>query len=154
MQAAPTPTTLGDALQGVMANLRRTVSRRVRGDLPAPQLSPSQIEVLRTVRTRPGVGVRDLADTLHLAQNTVSAIVARLVDGGLVRRDADPDDARAVCIRLTPTGYRRARTWRDRSAQALDDALGTLSATERANLALALPALEHLVDALSTDATR
>ena len=95
------------------------------------------------------MGVSELAESLHLAPNTVSTIVGRLVDAGLLRREPDPDDARAVCLRLTPNGYRRARARRDLSAQVLDDALESLNASERANLALALPALDRLVDALA-----
>src|SRR5262249_45033333 len=105
------------ALQSVMGRLRRTVQRRVRSGFPAPALSASQIELLVAVRSRPGVGVGELAAALRLAPNTVSAIVGRLVDAGLLRREPDPNDARAVCVRLTPTGYRRARSWRDRSAR-------------------------------------
>jgi DNA-binding MarR family transcriptional regulator len=149
MQTEVAATSLGHALHSRMGELRRALRRRVRHDSTFHALSPSQVEVLASVRRQPGIGVGELAASLHLAPNTVSTIVGRLVDHGFLRREADPDDGRAVCLRLTATGYRRARAWRDRSAQALDDALASLTPSERANLALALPALERLVDTVS-----
>ena len=99
--------TLGAELYRSLADLRREVRRTVRSGFPAQLLTPSQVEVLGCVRRQPGIGVRDAATALRLAPNTVSTIVGHLVDLGLLRRDADPDDARAVCLRLTAAGERR-----------------------------------------------
>jgi DNA-binding MarR family transcriptional regulator len=50
-----------------------------------------------------------LAQKLRVSPPTVSRTVARLVDGGLVHRVADPDDARASMITLTVEGVAAAR---------------------------------------------
>jgi DNA-binding MarR family transcriptional regulator len=138
--------TLGAELYRSLADLRREVRRTVRSGFPAQLLTPSQVEVLGCVRRQPGIGVRDAATALRLAPNTVSTIVGHLVDLGLLRRDADPDDARAVCLRLTAAGHRRVHAFRDRLAQTVDGALEELDAEERATLVRALPALRHLAD--------
>jgi DNA-binding MarR family transcriptional regulator len=146
---ATLPTTLGAELYRSLAGFRREVRRTVRSEFPAQLLSPSQVEVLGCVRRQPGIGVRDAAAVLRLAPNTVSTIVGHLVDLGLLRRDPDPEDARAVCLRLTAAGHRRVRAWRDRSTQTVDHALESLDAEERASLARALPALRHLVEVIA-----
>jgi DNA-binding MarR family transcriptional regulator len=146
---ATLPMTLGAELYRSVSGLRREVRRSVRSRFPAQLLSPSQVEVLGCVRRQPGVGVRDVAAVLRLAPNTVSTIVGHLVDHGLLRRDPDPADARAVCLRLTAAGHRRVHAWRDRSTQTVDRALESLDAEERAALARALPALRHLVDVIA-----
>jgi DNA-binding MarR family transcriptional regulator len=146
---ATLPTTLGSELYRSLAGFRREVRRTVRSEFPAQLLSPSQVEVLACVRRQPGIGVRDAAAELRLAPNTVSTIVGHLVDVGFLRRDSDPDDARAVCLRLTTAGHRRVHAWRDRSTQTVDRALESLDADERASLARALPALRHLVEVIA-----
>ena len=141
--------TLGGALYGTLLDLRREVRRHVRSEFPAHPLTPSQVEVLGHVRRNPGAGVGEVAAALRLAPNTVSTIVGRLVDEGLVRRDPDPNDARAICLRLTAAGQRRVHAWRDRLAATVDDAIESLGADDRAALAAAVPALERLVDAVA-----
>ncbi len=147
--ATPT-TTLGSELYRSLAGFRREVRRAVRSEFPAQLLTPSQVEVLGCVRRQPGIGVRDAASMLRLAPNTVSTIVGQLVDVGFLRRETDPDDARAVCLRLTAAGHRRVHAWRDRSTQTVDRALESLDAEERAALALALPAFRHLVEVIAS----
>jgi DNA-binding MarR family transcriptional regulator len=142
-------TTLGNELYRSLAGFRREVRRTVRSEFPAQLLSPSQVEVLGCVRRHPGIGVRDAAAMLRLAPNTVSTIVGHLVDIGFLRREPDPEDARAVCLRLTAAGHRRVHAWRDHSALTVDRALESLDAEERASLARALPALRHLVEVIS-----
>ena len=142
-------TTLGTELYRSLAGFRREVRRAVRSEFPAQLLTPSQVEVLGCVRRQPGIGVRDAAAALRLAPNTVSTIVGQLVEIGFLRREPDPDDARAVCLRLTAAGHRRVHAWRDRSTQTVDRALESLDAEERAALARALPAFRHLVDVIA-----
>src|SRR5690242_13341690 len=144
-------TSLGTELYRSLAGLRREVRRAVRSEFPAQLLTPSQVEVLACVRRRPGIGVRDAAAALRLAPNTVSTIVGQLVEIGFLRREPDPDDARAVCLRLSAAGQRRVHAWRDRSTQTVDRALESLDAEERASLARAVPALRHLVDVIAAE---
>jgi len=143
-------TTLGAAVYTAFLELRREVRRSARDRIEGDPLTASQGEVLGCLRRMPGVGVGELARTLRLAPNTVSTIVGALVTAGLVRRDPDPDDARAVRLRLTPAGHRRTRAWRDHSARRVDEALAHLSAEERADLARALPVLERLAEIVAS----
>src|SRR5258705_6981761 len=51
--------------------------------------------------------VTELADRLQLAQSTVTELVRRAEEIGLVAREQSPDDARVAHLRLTPDGDRR-----------------------------------------------
>jgi len=139
---------LTDAWGGVRRRLRRG-ARAVVGGEP---LTGAQIELLRLVETNPGVGVREAADTLHLAPNTVSTLVRELVGDELLTRTADPDDGRAARLALTATARRRLRRWRDERGRLLAAALHRLSEEDRAALEASLPALERLLAALERDA--
>ena len=67
----------------------------------------------------------------------------------LLDHDPDPDDARAVCLRLTAAGHRRVHAFRDRIAQTVDGALAQLEPDERDALLTALPALRRLADTIA-----
>jgi DNA-binding MarR family transcriptional regulator len=51
--------------------------------------------------------VTELAERLHLAQSSVTELVDRAVQAGLVEREPSGDDARVVYLRLTPEGGER-----------------------------------------------
>ncbi|HJX48140.1 MAG TPA: MarR family transcriptional regulator [Gaiellaceae bacterium] len=51
--------------------------------------------------------VTELGDRLQLAQSTVTELVRRAEETGLVTREQSQDDARVAHLRLTPEGDRR-----------------------------------------------
>ena len=51
--------------------------------------------------------VTELADRLQLAQSTVTELVRRAEETGLVTREQSQNDARVAHLRLTPEGDRR-----------------------------------------------
>lgn len=51
--------------------------------------------------------VTELSDRLQLAQSTVTELVRRAEETGLVTREQSQDDARVTHLRLTPEGERR-----------------------------------------------
>ena len=90
----------------------------------------------------------ELAVAEGVSQPSMSSLIARLVDQGLVRRDADPDDARAVRLSLTGAGETLVEERRTARTRRLDTALADLPADDVARIAAALPALTRLADAL------
>ena len=91
------PEELADALVGVQRLLRR----RLRAGLTGPRLRGAEVELLRLVEARPGIGVSDAAKELCLAGNSVSTLVNQLVKDGYLIRETDPADRRAARLRLT-----------------------------------------------------
>nr|WP_234352925.1 helix-turn-helix domain-containing protein [Streptomyces sp. NRRL B-1140] len=111
------------------------------GLLPLP---PSELEVLHYVLESPGTGTGALARELGLHGSNASTAVRGLVAQGLVRRETDPHDRRAV--RLYPTLDAQHGMARIENAWAalFADALAALPADDRAALAAATPALRAL----------
>jgi DNA-binding MarR family transcriptional regulator len=73
--------------------------------------------------------VTELADRLQLAQSTVTELVGRAEETGLVERERSTDDGRIAHLRLTPEGERRlAESFTSNSAErnALRDAFSHL----------------------------
>jgi DNA-binding MarR family transcriptional regulator len=98
-------------------------------------LNPTQGQVLVVLRAAGGQGLRvsELADRLAVATATVSDSVAALARKGLVTKQRDPADARAVAVFLTVTGQAEAEEaagWPD----VLLEAVATLDPHEQAAL--------------------
>jgi MarR family transcriptional regulator, organic hydroperoxide resistance regulator len=58
--------------------------------------------VLRVVGQFPDISAGDLADIVRLHPSTMTGILQRLVDRGLVERRRDPADSRRARLRLKP----------------------------------------------------
>ncbi|MFD7136577.1 MarR family winged helix-turn-helix transcriptional regulator [Streptomyces sp. NPDC059894] len=142
------PEELADALVGVQRLLRR----RLRAGLTVPRLRGAEVELLRLVEARPGVGVSDAAKELGLAGNSVSTLVNQLVRDGHLVRETDPADRRAARLLLTPSSEARLRDWKRRRAALVGRHLARLDASDRAALRAALPALRTLAVHLHEEA--
>jgi DNA-binding MarR family transcriptional regulator len=73
-------------------------------------LTPAQHQLLLAIRGHPdprGPTVGDVADYLLLRHHSVVELAGRAQAAGLLERHADPDDARAVRLRLTAAGAER-----------------------------------------------
>jgi DNA-binding MarR family transcriptional regulator len=137
---------LSVALLAVIGPLRRALRRAGRKGIAGEPLPTSQAELLRVVRLQPGIGVREAAQQLGVAGNTVSTLVNQLVAAGFLVRRRDPADGRAARLELRPQADRRLALWRDQREQAMGAALDELSARERETLERALPALHKILE--------
>ena len=64
-----------------------------------------------------------LAEAVHADPSTVSRQVAQLVKGGLVRREADNEDGRAVVLAITDAGRDELDRWTQRRNQLFVDVI-------------------------------
>lgn len=135
-------------LTDVVARLRRALRRSIRSDYPWEERPMAQMEVLQTLRDTGAIRLGDLADRLNLAQSTVSALVGRLLNDGLVTRGIDANDRRAAVLELTSAGQTSVAEWDDAHQQRLARALESLSQAQRRRIGSALSALAELVQAL------
>jgi DNA-binding MarR family transcriptional regulator len=140
---------LAESLAAQLNGVRRVLRRQVRAGLGVPELSGSQVELLRLVESAPGIGVGAAAQQLHLAGNSVSTLVNQLTEAGLLLRERDPADRRSAQLFLTPAAQHRLTAWRAARVSLLTAALGALDPGERDALAAAIPALAHLAEALT-----
>jgi DNA-binding MarR family transcriptional regulator len=144
-------TTLAPTETDEVTRLRAAIfrlGRRLRPTEAAAHMTPTQISVLMTVVARETIRLGDLAATEGLNPTMLSRVLAVLVERGLVKRVADPDDRRAALVASTAAGRRlRERMRKERSAM-LEPVLAELSAAERRSIVDALPALELLGELL------
>jgi DNA-binding MarR family transcriptional regulator len=121
------------------------LSRRLRRHELAG-LTPTQLAALSTVERAGPLRLGDLAAAEGIAPSTLTRLVSALEDFGYVRRDADPRDARASTLAITPQGHEMLESLRQEGTALLTRSLTQLTAQQRAALATALPVLEQLAD--------
>ena len=124
------------------------LSRRLRRHELAG-LTPTQLAALATVERSGPMRLGDLAAAEGIAPSTLTRLVTALEDSGYVRRFADPSDARASTLAITPRGQDALARIRTESTLVLTASLGLLTAAQRSALAEALPVLEQLAEARS-----
>jgi len=138
----------GPATGPLAATLRDVImrlNRRVRQAQPVGELTLTQISALNSLELSGALSPRELAECERVQPPTMTRIVAKLEERGLVQRTPHPTDGRQVILAATEAGravvagHRRARdAW-------LAQRLATLSADERDTLRRAAELLDRIV---------
>ena len=87
------------------------------------------------------LSVSELGEAIGVDQPRASRLIQQAVSLGLVRREADPADARRTRVALTEDGTRVVRGFRGRRREHLTHALAEFTPAERAELARLLTKL-------------
>ncbi|MCX6498380.1 MAG: MarR family transcriptional regulator [Arthrobacter sp.] len=115
------------------------------GELSAAQLSTLKM-LLDAVDD--GVRVGEIARNLGVKVPSATEQIIKLERAGLVRREADPDDSRAVRVKLTGEGHAAVESANTRRNAVMAGILGSLSDRERQALAAALPVIGRINESL------
>ena len=89
---------------------QRRVMRRLTHHLAGEGLSTSEGIVLWRLHKHGARRVSDIASSSGLPPSTLTGLLDRLVEGGWVAREPDPDDRRAIIMQPTPKLEEFART--------------------------------------------
>ena len=144
--AAPAAAQLAAELLTAVSAVRRTTRRAARNASPTEPLPPARSELLRLAARQPGITVAEAARELRLAPNTVSTMVGRLTDQGLLTRGRSSSDGRTVRLNVTAAARQRLARWKDLRAELAGQALARLPAEDRDAIAAAVPALTRLAE--------
>lgn len=125
------------ALRAIVAALGRS-ARSVES---RTGLTNGQLFLLRKLADREAMPVTALAESARARQNTVSTMLVRLVQAGLVRKARTTADARRAMLSLTPAGRRMLDRAPTPPTSTLLDAMHQVSDAEARALAKGLSAL-------------
>jgi len=100
-------------------------------------VTPQQGQLLCVLLPQP-YGMSELGEMLGLAKSSLTGLVDRTSQRGLVRREADPRDGRAVRVGLTDEGAVLARELYDETCRRVEGLPSGLSGAERDRLAVLL----------------
>ena len=130
------------------ARLRLAIARTARRlrQEAGEELSPTQTAALSTIDRHGPLTPSELAARERIQRPTVTRIVARLEEQGLVQRTRDPEDGRSSLVALSPAGRALLAHRRARRDAYLARRLRELDAEERATLERAAAILERLLE--------
>ena len=134
---------VADRLHSAAIHLLRRL--RVEGEalgISAPRLSALSVLAFAGPRR-----VGELAEAEQVEPPTMTRLVDGMERDGYVVREADPDDRRAVIVRVTPKGVRALKKGRAQRVDALAAGLRSLSPEEVATLAAGVDLLGRVLGA-------
>jgi DNA-binding MarR family transcriptional regulator len=144
-----TNTSDGADVRAVLDGVRRIVQSLRESSRWAEKhvgMTGAQLFVLQNLEDAPALSLNDLAARTHTHQSSVSTIVARLVDHGLVTRTRSPRDGRTIQLHLSSRGRRLAGRAPDAAQQRLIQGIRELPPARRRGLASALDAVARAMD--------
>jgi DNA-binding MarR family transcriptional regulator len=137
--ATEDPVQLADQLYRLTRRLRRSQAERL-----APLgLTPAQERALRVIsRSDEPPRMTELADHLGIVPRSLTTVVDALEEAGLVRREIDPRNRRAILLRLTDRGAAVRDDLREARRRAAEDLFAPLPAADRELLGALLARLD------------
>jgi DNA-binding MarR family transcriptional regulator len=138
----------GPKEERLAAELRLAVmrlARRLRQQAPA-DVTPSMLSALTVVERLGPIALGDLAGFERVRPPTMTRIVSRLEEDGLVSKEADQSDRRITHLSLTDAGRKLITKNRTRKDVYLADRLRRLSSRERSQLQAGIEVIQRLLD--------
>jgi DNA-binding MarR family transcriptional regulator len=120
------------------------MARRLRQEAGA-QLSPSQTAALATIERHGPLTPSELAERERVQRPTVTRVLARLEEAGLVERAADPADRRCSLVSISAEGSELLDALRARKDAFLSRRIDALDAADREALERAAAILERML---------
>lgn len=121
---------LGFLVTDVARLMRRSFDEKARGI----GVTRPQWRVLTLLSRREAMNQGMLAELLEVEPITLSRMIDRLQEAGLVERRPDPNDRRAWRLFLTPKAQPILAQLKSRAEELVHDALDGLAASEQAQL--------------------
>lgn len=141
MQTPPT-----DAERRAVADALERVFGWLRENREPAGLSASALSALSRLDSSGALRVTELSAREGLTQPGMTTLINRLEDAGYAVREADPDDGRAVRVRITPAGSERVREHHSTRSARVAARIAELSPADQAALVAALDALTAFPD--------
>ena len=136
------------ALPDLASRLRLDISRmarRLRQEAGA-DLSPSMTAALATIERHGPLTPSELAERERVQRPTVTRVLARLEEAGLVVRAADPQDRRCSLVSISDDGRALLEAMRERKDAFLARRIDALEPADREALDRAAAILERMLE--------
>jgi DNA-binding MarR family transcriptional regulator len=133
------PAQVADLLHRLTKRLRRAQATR----LAPAGLTPAQERALRMIsRSEEPPRMTELADELGIVPRSLTNVIDSLEEAGLVRRETDPRNRRAILLHLTERGNALRDDMRSARRAAAEELLAPLSPADLQTLTRLLTQIE------------
>lgn len=88
----------------LLAQCYQTFEQLSNGDVRRTRLTPSQFDILATLGNTEGMSCRELGERTLITKGTLTGVLDRLEQRGLITRTAQMEDRRRILVQLTAAG--------------------------------------------------
>lgn len=120
------------------------VNRRLRQTRPLGELTVAQISAMLSLDSAGALTPRELAEAERVQPPTITRIIARLEERGLIQRTPHPNDGRQVILAPSPAGRQMLVDYQRARDEWLAQRLEQLPADDRDTLARAAEILARI----------
>lgn len=110
------------------------------------RLTPAQIDTLYTIATRPEWRMSDLSERLQISAGSLTTMVNRLIEAGVVDRRRSRLDRRVVIVNLNEAGEALVQANRQQLMRNLEHLTSDLSADDQSRLADAMGIVVNILN--------
>ena len=110
------------------------VNRRLRQTRPLGDMTIAQISAMQSLQAAGALTPRELAEAERVQPPTITRIIARLEERGLIQRTPHPTDGRQVILAPSPAGRQMLAEYQRVRDEWLAQRVARLSAEERDTL--------------------
>jgi|KBSSwiStaDraftv2_1062776.scaffolds.fasta_scaffold00888_17 DNA-binding MarR family transcriptional regulator len=118
------------AIGPLIGRLRSIMLSKLDAELQPFGLTGMQFAILKYVADGTAATAADLCRLMHYDNGSMTRMVDRLEEKGLIRRERSKDDRRVVCLRITGAGRTALPRLRDSAASSIQRMLAGFSAAE------------------------
>src|SRR5689334_13536219 len=132
---------------GLAEQLRAAITRlnrRLRQTRPVGELTQNQLSVLASLELAGAMTPRELSDAERVQPPTMTKVLAKLEERGLIQRAPHPTDGRQVLLSATDEGRAVLLEQRRAKAEWLTRRLAKLTPEDRDTLARAAEIIEQI----------
>lgn len=134
-------------LAGMLRDALTRLNRRVRQTRPVGDLTATQLSALLSLELAGAMAPRELADAERVRPPTMTKIVAKLEQRGLVQRTPHPTDGRQVILSATQAGREMLAQFERARDEWLARRIAELTIDEREALRRAAEILRRVAEA-------
>ncbi|MFW6410360.1 MAG: MarR family winged helix-turn-helix transcriptional regulator, partial [Halanaerobiales bacterium] len=139
-------------IDNLMRNIHKLLVKYTKDHLKSYSLTVPRFKTLWTVSINQPINMSNLHNKMYLAKSTLTVIVDRLVEDGLLKRHRDSHDRRVVLVEITEQGQKYLDELLQIRQNYLQHALAELDQGEKKHLIeLLSPILSKLKKDLKED---
>ena len=145
-----------EAVDAVVRHYDRMMHRLIQGhagEFAEVEITMAQAKVLYVVLAAGGLHMSELAARLGIGSSSASEVADRLVDLGLLRRHAEPEDRRQVVVTTTPEAEALLERFRELNQRQLRELLSQLDSDELDVVDRSLEILIHAINRINVAPT-
>jgi len=122
-------------------------------DDPGRRFTHAQFRVLMLTSHRDHWRMSDLAQRMALSPGSLTLMMDRLIEDGLISRGRSDSDRRVVIVRITPKGREMLASRRRALHRAATDHISRLAESERAEVIAAMGTMVRFLERYVADPT-